>query len=775
MNRELKIDGIVADIPATGAALPIYKFILDYNSPAERGGDATNIITLPYTKVNRLIFGDIPDGQTLRKFTRIEAQQATYTVNGVEVFRGKCEVKSASTGGYSVEFVSDNIAWVDNLSENKLQTLAMETVGFIGDSSEDPSIEPPDALTQRDIWALDAYTCPVQFDLVAYGNYYRNSTDSGERAWLIQNVGWQSIPPQVFFRPVLIQLLKEAGLQPIGSFIDDPEFTALISPFVGEGDVPWNWGFLAQCQVERVTSYLYEVGIGSPLNTDFQYNTGFISSVTGWFLQAVTKAYDYSDSYFVTSPDQEYIVPAEGVYTFTIEVDVSALDKFLEFPAVVFPTNHYRVGIAIVRVPDNTVELEALYADLGLYLTDGGVSAVSNTEIIGFFDFGTGYADSPMTNATPSTAGTTYTQIFNGIPMGTPGSAINGSGIVSMEIGGAKLSRADRVQVWLVNATPGSYMNGLQITADTYNLTILETSHPTRLNPASLLPDWTRLEFFNGLIRMFNLHYLVDPVQGTILLERRENFYKPASLAVDWTPFARLSDGTTSPLPFAALTTFKYSEDTADALLTRHGVGFSQYEATELSIHSDKDTDTIDLPWAPTADRVFRARQNPPAMFLLNIPCMSEASVIDASQAESEWQYNFTARVLRHLGLRPGGWRYENNFETEYPAARFSFDEVDGLSLCWADTTGQLNQRGSIIDAETPSTGLYSRHWEKLSQDRVNGHVLTLPVKFDAATFAAIDPSRPVKIEGVVFYIYQIEGGFDPSVDTVITVRLMRF
>jgi hypothetical protein len=444
--------------------------------------------------------------------------------------------------------------------------------------------------------------------------------------------------------------------------------------------------------------------------------------------------------------------------------------KALSYPFVVYNSDHDRIAIAVVRVPDDADELNALKADIGLYLTDPGTVGVFNTNIIGFFDFGTGYADGPMNGNTPDTTGTTYSQTFNGIPKGTPGSAINGSGIVSM-ISTGILAQADVVQVWMVNTTPGNYLNAMQVDTDSYTLTIRETSLPERLAAETILPSISQLELFETMIRMFNLHWQVEG--SLIRIESHDDFYKPVQVAKVFDSSLRPS--TNKPVPYAKSTQFEWVIDSNDVLLQRHGQGRYGYVSKAQSVHFDRDSETVSLsPFSATIDRKFVARNNATmSNDTLIIPCMATEATLGIQQ-DIEWEYGFAPRILRWIGMQPGRFEYAGMSMTEYPASRFAFSEIDGLGLLWGTSNGDglLHDRGSMIDY-VPSLGLF-RYWTKLFIHRQQSELVTVLVKITTVEFAQLDVSRPVMLEGIAYVIYSLGNGFDPVKDSSIEMGLMR-
>jgi hypothetical protein len=389
---------------------------------------------------------------------------------------------------------------------------------------------------------------------------------------------------------------------------------------------------------------------------------------------------------------------------------------------------------------------------------------------VGFFDYGTGYVDS-INGDTPTTLGTTYTQVYNGIPYGAPGSATNGSGIVAMQTTGAVLAMNERVQVWLLTYSPNSPMTDLTINVASYTFEGRAASLPDRLNPAACLPDIRQVDLFKTAIRMANLYFQVT--DGLIRIESYDNFYKPIQSA--WATGSSLERSSNRPVPFAKRTAFEWLLDSQDVLIQRHGNGLYGKTVEVDSVHYSKDTETISLaPFSATIDRAYIARNNTTqSNDTLIIPCMATEATLGV-QAYIEWEYNFAPRLLRYIGLQAGRFQYANTSQLNYPAARFACSEVDGLGLLWNSTNGAnlLHDKGSMIDW-IATVGMYT-YWDRFFAMRLTSELVTTTVKVSVAEFAAIDISKPVIVEGIGYVVYSLGGGFDPATDTEIEIGLMR-
>src|SRR5690349_21788250 len=396
-DLKIFINGEMADIAnQDNFPIMIQRQVMDFAKNTQ-GGDRTYDILFPPTKTNDNIFGPhFADVGASKKFNSVKPLSVEVFSNGTRIFKGVPLLLSASKGeGYPCRLFSDNIDWVSRLQSKSLRDLAtLPDVAFVGSRFYGAPHEPVSPLRQEDIWPMNATQCPVAFPLVAYGNYGSAvSASKGLLANKIDNIKWVDIQPAVYKVAIVRAIFREVGFNLAGGFFDTPDFQKAVLAYTGDTPPRWNWGLLARANCSN-TSYAYNA-ILVPSNTNFDFH---INRALLWRLVTGVENWDYSDSYFQSSPIEEYIVPVSGAYTITINTGNITLNKGLEgilsFPP---PYDYTRTAIAVVIIPDDTDEYNELMDSITEYISIGSVTMVSNYNVVAFYDFGTGYQESPFT------------------------------------------------------------------------------------------------------------------------------------------------------------------------------------------------------------------------------------------------------------------------------------------------------------------------------------------------------------------------------------------
>jgi len=756
--------------------LLIKRQVMDFSNPTGQGGDHTYDVTFPPTKRNELIFGpNLAEVGAVKKFRSIAPVTVEIFADGLRIFRGIVVVKRASRqDGFTVVMYSDDIDWasvIQNKSLRDLQTLA--DIPFTGSRIYGIPIEPPSPLRQQDIWPLTADDISVCFPLIAYGNYPSLSgLATGLTANNIADIKWIEINPCVYVVHVIRAIFEEVGFSLAGGFFDTAEAKKHGTAYTGDTPPAWNWGLLARANASN-TPYTYSADIFPPLfNFDFQLFGAYF-----WRLVTGTENWDYSDSYFQASPPEQYVVPVSGTYEFNLELGNVTLFKALSGPnAPVTPYDWLRTAVAIVIVPADPSELLALQQSVGEYLSDQTVTVVSNENVIAFYDFGTGYQESPYT-LLPFTVGGTYSQIQTGIA-GNPGAQLDGTGTVELTISDVQLAQGMRVEFWLISQYALLDPIGNQnYTADAYVIDIRETSFSNELEVAPLLPDMTQFDYVKSVVTAFNLKFSVDPVRRVVRFDTFDNFYRNNQFARNWTALGSDSQTPSRPVPFYQSSVLRWSNDESDALLTRFGASQFQIDQENDSVYAIRSKETIEVSsFSPIYEREysFRLLLTFAPLNKLIIPCMASDTQLNTPQGEVSWEYNYRPRMIKNIGLVPGYWSYEGGTLSEYPAARFSFDETGGQSLAFGQDAGRLVRGNGVITTTVQNDGLFQAYWRKFFAMRPLAHLQEVVVSMNAQEFSESDPSVPILFHGIHYWVYAYVDAFDPISQGNIRIELLR-
>ena len=753
----------------------IHRELLDFSRPNSQGGDHTYDVVFPPTKVNAEIFGPaMADYRTSKKFRSVQSLKIAIYSNGQRIFDGVPIIKEASPNvGYTVTMFGNDIDWASLLESRSMRDLVLPDSPFTGTRIYGAPIEPTGPLTARDITQLDDSETIVQFPLVAYGNYFvAGGLGLGLLANRVQEIGWQQVPPSVFVVPLIKAILNQAGYQLSSDFFELEEVRKQVMAYTGDMAPRWNWGLLARANASN-TSYLYgAIPFPSFANYDYQIGRSLI-----WRLVTGTVNWNYADSYFQSSPPEQYVAPVSGKYRFNIDTGNITLNKNLEGTLGSPPIYPYlRTAIAIVVIPSDPDELLELQISIADYIGVATVSVVSNPNVIAFYDFGTGYQESPYT-LLPFTVGGTYSQVHTG-GTGSPGDSLDGTGNVTISIEDVDLPLGARVGFWLVSQY-GVFdpIASTSITFDSYVLDIKETSYSDELEIAPLLPDITQGTFLKWIVTAFNLLFSVDQVKKIIRFEPRDSFYLSNRFAQDWSALGDIAKNGIRPIPFYDRTTFAWSADDNDSLLSRFGsLQFNQVVNVD-GTYATADNEQIEVGFAPTYEREFQFKGlggGAPLISTVIVPCMASASQLNTIQNDIEWEYGYRPRLLKYIGLQPGYWKQDGTVYPDYPAARFSFDETGGFSLAFQQGAGRVVRGNGLVLSPVQNDGLYRLFWRSFINLRQQSHIQSVEVLLDAADFAAADVSVPIVMNGLHYWLYNFVDPFDPITPSRMKVDLIR-
>lgn len=776
---EVRINGEAADIGnPQDFRIIISRSLFNFEKPTSQEGDYTYDMVFPATKTNARIFGPhLVDVGAVRKFVSVQSMEAEIYADGRRIFIGTPIVDivgAGSKGGYRVVMYSRNIDWVAQLQSKSLRDIqSLDDVPFTGSRFYGAPHEPVSPLRQEDIWLLGQLDTVVQFPPVAYGNYFQSgSTLTGLLANKVEDIQWQDIAPCAYVPRVVKAMFEDIGYKLAGGFFDSVDAQDLITAYTGDSPPRWNWGLLARASVSN-TPYTYEqTFVPAADNSDFVVN-----DATFWIIRSGTENWDYSESYFQSSPDEQYLTPVSGSYRISIDTGNLTLSKGLEGGLVIPPAYDFeRTAIAVVIIPSDADELLELQESIADYIRIGTVTVVSDSNIIAFYDFGTGYSESPYT-LLPFTTGGTYSQSVTGIP-GTAGASLDGSGTVTLQIENVQLPQNTRLAFWLISQFPQlDPVSGQEFTFDAYELDIKETSYPDLLQVAPLLPDMSQFDYLKSRIMEFNLCFSVDPERKVIRFETRDRFYRNNQFAQDFTANGSDIDTASRPVPFYQTSKLKWAEDESDALLSTFGTSHFSHDELSGSVFAIQESEVIESLFAPTYEREFTFKNiggGAPLLSRVIFPCMASDSQLNTQQQDIQWEYNYRPRILRYIGMQPGYWKYEGGVLSEYPAARFSFSETGGNSLAFSDGAGRFIRNGGAIVTAVQNDALYRRFWAKFYRIRYTAHIQEVSVYLDPHDFASMDVSVPVLFHGIHYWLYAFVDGFDPVNPGVVRIDLLR-
>lgn len=355
----LEISGKTVDLPPTTRGLVrLNKSVAALTDLDTRTGEYSWPLTLPNTRRNAGIFGQILHPQTLDKFV-LASFPFVLSAGGV-VWRGIFNL-TGLRGGYTGTLSTENLGWATGLGEKKLPELTtLEAVAYDGTQLE--------TLLQGDCDTQD-----LQFPLVAYGNFFSppttddegNEVPSAALQVIDTPLAVDDYAPSVYYLSVLRAILREAGgYFPMGPILSDEAVRRWVIPAAGGSGDYWPWGLLLPGRVERqqpYTHYLNAQGVNTANGSadDFLwFGVGADTVVSGG-----TRA--------LRPGTTTYTAPRAGAYSFAWEAVISAASQqfFQSGNIDVHAFTRCRVAALALLVSRGGEGYEGAHSGLGNYPT----------------------------------------------------------------------------------------------------------------------------------------------------------------------------------------------------------------------------------------------------------------------------------------------------------------------------------------------------------------------------------------------------------------------
>ncbi|GAB3293875.1 hypothetical protein [Hymenobacter tenuis] len=670
----LLLDDYLVDLPAgVGSLLRLSRSGVDINQLDSRGGDASYTFVLPPTRRNDRFFQARRNGQMVDKFLAPRPITAVLYVGGDLFFRGVWQLTSVRSDGYPGKLVAPEVDVFAQIGSKMLSELQFAPLDYQGQHG----------FAER--LALSCADTPIQFPLVAYGNWYDTivnadgteqplpaSNDFGTRALEIDDY-----LPSVSFLPTLRQIFADVGWQIRGEVLDDADVREWCMPFTG-AEMPWNWGGLLRLQAS-----------GGLPNDGFNVFTAdnFVPTAeTGqtrslyWPLQpAVTlnPARRWREEYYgvanqVPTPYHNYEVRLDGGYHLRATLTVTTMGADLAEPTY----------LAFVWLAPGQA-IEEAQVLLQMPVTGAGEYVLDSRELlpVGVY-LETGWRVLPVVRRTLG------------------------------------LSRDDGfsldVAEWSVDVEP-----------------VEEEIGPKLLNVAALLPQLSQRDFVKGFFLLKNLRYTTDADARILTFHYHDRYELPPALALDLSAYCSPDEGEYTPALPARRIVLGWQTDESDALVQAKGLGYCDYtfRPKGVVLGVELAEQRLLVPWAPTEFRTYQMYDpelgiNAP-MIRFTLPCLATKEALETPLNEVSWSYSFAPRLLRYRGLS------EEKLPFYFLNARALFGTADTVGLTFAG-----------------AGGLYQRHYAGLFEQLARGHKVKLPLALTAALFKKIRPQRPILIHG---------------------------
>lgn len=510
----------------------------------KRGGDRTYTIKLPLTATNRRLLGvALADPQTNARFFTSETYRVDLSVGGVNVLiNARLYVTEITQDEISGYVIGSNIDFANTFRARSLRdiqsfnSLPFDGIGTINTVNSFANFTDPVYLhsEQYDVifplafylnpflpnrWTSGRFlsqtkyvsgaggfnakgeiTLPPGQEIFGLSTYRLGENDNQGNAHL----SFQDYPPAIYLRNVIKKMFEDVGYTAVGRWLDDNETRKLVMLFTGDRPPQWNWNYLATLEIAATPT--------APTDTlDFGAGTSpqiLASPTSGGFTFGVINP--VSNITFDPLPilqNNSFNFIYDETFT-TLAADV--FDSYYAAPI----SGRYRVSIDFAG---DTVNTAATNFNTYFVLVRNSIENASDPR----------YADILSSVAAPNITFNPdrVIHVFSPLALNTPNQTLT----EAVEV---DLNANDFISLVAVTLSP---LLGL---SEVTNVTVFEysvecVSSTDELEVAPNLPDINQLEFFQELVRVFNLYFDVDEVNRIVLIDSYDTFFEDPNFAVD--------------------------------------------------------------------------------------------------------------------------------------------------------------------------------------------------------------------------------------------------
>ncbi len=495
-------------------SIPLNFNIADIREPEKRGTTWSKTVVLPGTSFNNALFSNIwnvnaainSSGTTNfnPNFNPNLKAEAEITYNEARQFKGICQLLNVNvTDKYEIEY---EVAFFGEL-QNVFQFFNNKYLRDINLSEYNHTYT---AFNQQLSW-----TKPIGqgylYPMIDYGYGTNNQ-------FTVQNMF-----PSIYVKTIIDKMFSEAGFSYESNFLNTDLFKRLVIPYSGGSTLK-----LTRQQVSERTS---RVSKNSPqiitLNGDSVGSTQYYSERVPFSNKTTAPNNDAGNNFIDENGGanyQTFIVPKTGTYTFTTNITANV--------------KHYPTA--------SSVNLAWTWVDLGnILIVKNPTSNTSSTQTIADVRMMMKGKDDPnLTNVFMITA-STGTTITSG------STTLNSSGSLSVT---AYLNENDKIQVKFkknIGYYGSIYKNGSTneplsstsysevnlLTTSNFQIQLSDTNvqEGDDIDISQVLPDNIKQsDFFNSIVKAFNLFVEVDKTNSrNLLIEPRPTFYNSGVIR-DW-------------------------------------------------------------------------------------------------------------------------------------------------------------------------------------------------------------------------------------------------
>lgn len=280
-NEQEQIVGEIEVSEQGDFPLALSMSVSDLRDITKRSGTYSKTFSVPASKnnnkvLNYLYNANIDQTETLR------GQISVIKVKGIPLFRGLLRIKRSMQAGnpkkYELEFVGDNLEWVDYLKEHSIRDLRYDHPEITTNRLMDGNIDNTDVpfgngesmLCAKAIEASWNGDYDAGWDYVYSLKHYGQWKDPGGVVQV------EEMRPDIYIIAILEKAFKQAGYSIDSNFFRSSEFRRLVLPFVGKGFTikesnkePFGWAVQNSSEVpvnRYIGALAFDTDVNDPLS-----------------------------------------------------------------------------------------------------------------------------------------------------------------------------------------------------------------------------------------------------------------------------------------------------------------------------------------------------------------------------------------------------------------------------------------------------------------------------------------------------------------------------
>jgi len=748
---ELYINQIRVDL-SNAIPFPLTFQISDIKDLSNRKGSSSKTIKLPGTKVNHELMSTVfaltttdSNGATITaSFDPSIKAKARYYQNGILQFEGivkltEC-VKIGGNWNFNIVLFSDQIDFVSLLSKIKIRELGWSEYDHT--LNELNQVNSWDGIIQKNGASYNAFT----------GNnwngegYYYGLIDYGYLRTTANTFGVGQIPLQVFVKNIVDKMFEKVGVEYDSAFFETQQFKKLLLAYEG-GVLP---------TIDEATA------IAQSIETDqinFAGGKLIDKNIVGFTNPVGFEAFD-----FPFQKDEVYYHSDSGT-----NID---------------PSSQIQVSEPLTFVSQFKGDFKLNYSG-----TNNVVHNITLTNQIGSANVNATYHAVTIiyVNGVAVQTNTTWNNTINSVTLNNSFSAAFNL-TFDLNLNVSDVVRVITVYtVWnsnvFVNADTCSLEYNVTSVSSALDLSFQEQSLEAgaNINIKQFLPDMTCLDFFKGIINMFNLY--MKPIPGEenkVYIEPLNDFYNGSNNSINWT--SKLDESkeikVTPTINFASKEySFEYQDDkdffnaqyTED--VTRQYGSKSVMSGSQLA----KGETKIKLPFS---NKLLAKIPNTDLIVPRNFQVKTDEDGI--SEVVSKRGKSFVVQIKKGIvgTMQTGEWIHVNELSVSTTRASYPYvghlDDIDNPTFDLQFEIPDFVYYDITAGTNYTTNNLYIFHENFIREliDR-NGKMLSCSLRLNSNDINSLDFGDLINIDGVVYRLQKISD-YNSNTDNSTKAELIR-